>query len=216
MNYLQGSFSENWYQARGEVLAGEALFPILPESGSAEIVSIDAAPSERFAGILFAYWTLFQSAKESIHISTPYFVPDLDLQTGLMAASRRGVAVTLLVPGSHQDSVLVRYASQSYYRDLLAAGVRIFEYQPTMIHSKVVVVDGAWSLIGSPNFDSRSFELNYEIALAVHDRSLAAALIASIDKDLADAKAITQAEIDKWSAFQRARSQLALLLREQL
>ncbi len=216
VNYLQGSFSENWHQTRGEVLAGTALFPELPTSGTADIVPVDAAPSERFAGIPFTFWMLFRSARERILIATPYYVPDPDLHMGLIAAARRGVAVTLLVPGPHQDSTLVRYASRTYYGDLLAAGVRLHEYQPTMMHTKVVVVDDAWSFIGSPDFDSRSFELNYEIALAVRDTELAEAIAASFEDDLGHAREVMPATVEDWSMFERARNHLALLLREQL
>lgn len=213
---LQGAFAENWREAIGEVLAGDRIFPVQEAAGDARVIGINTAPGESFQGVPLAYWMLINSARRRLLIATPYFVPDADLQHDVVAAARRGVEVTLLVPGRHQDSKLVRYASRTYYRALLEAGVRIHEYQPTLMHSKVMVVDDDWSLIGSPNFDSRSLEFNYENALAVRDRALAARLAESTAEDLRNARPITLEEVDDWSAFERARNALALLLREQL
>ena len=216
VRYLQGSFAENWRQATGVVLAGESLFPALPLAGDARMVPLNAAPNGSISDIAFAYWLLFHAAREEVRIATPYFVPDPDLELGIADAARRGVKVTLLVPGPHQDSAIVRYASRAYYRRLLEAGVRIFEYQPTMMHTKTVTVDNQWAFIGSSNFDSRSFELNYEIAVAVYDASLVDALQASYENDLKVAREITLREVNEWSFFARARNHMALLLREQL
>lgn len=216
VRYLQGSFAENWRQASGEVLAGEAMFPELPAVGEADVVPINAAADEHFSGIPFTYWLLFRSARERIRIATPYYVPDPDLELGLLTAARRGVQVTLLIPGDNQDSIIVRYASRTYYRELLEAGVRIYEYQPTLMHTKLAIVDDTWALVGSPNFDSRSFELNYEIALAVYDRPFVQELTVSYAEDLQHARPITLEEVDSWSPVDRTLNYLALLLREQL
>jgi cardiolipin synthase len=216
VRYLQGSFAENWHQASGVVLAGAEVFPELPPAGDARMVPLSTPPTQYFTGISFTYWLLFRTARKDVLVATPYYVPDPDLELGLIEAAKRGVRVTLLVPGPHQDSALVRYASRTYYRELLEAGVRIFEFQPTVMHSKLVIVDGAWALIGSPNFDSRSIELNYEIAVAVYDRAFAQELSTSFARDLKRSREITLDDVDEWSAFERLRDQLALLLREQL
>jgi cardiolipin synthase len=216
VRYLQGSFAEDWRLASGVVLAGERIFPTIDALGTAAIVPISAAANERFAGIPFTYWFLFGSARERIMVQTPYYVPDPSLELGLLAAARRGVDVTLLVPGEHQDSIFVRYASRTYYRDLLQAGVRVFEYRPTFLHVKVMVIDDELSLIGSPNFDSRSTELNRELALAVRDRALVEALEVSIAQDVARSDELTLAEVDQWSLLARARNYASRLLREQL
>lgn len=216
VRHLQGSFAENWRQATGVVLAGEAMFPVLPSVGDARMVPLNAAPGGSISDIAFVYWLLFHAATKEVRIATPYFVPDPDLELGIAEAARRGVKITLLVPGDHQDSAIVRYASRTYYRELLEAGVRIFEYQPTMMHTKTVTVDNQWAVIGSSNFDSRSFELNYEIAVAVYDASLVDALQASYARDLKEAREITLQEVNDWSLFARARNHMALLLREQL
>jgi len=216
VRYLQGSFAENWRQASGVVLVGDAMFPPLTPAGNARVVPLRAAPGGSISDIAFIYWLLFHTAQKEVRIATPYFVPDPDLELGIAEAARRGVRITLLVPGQYQDSAPVRYASRTYYRRLLEAGVKIFEYQPTMMHTKTVTVDGQWAVIGSSNFDSRSFELNYENALAVYDDPLVKALDLSYAKDLADAREITLKDVEQWSLFARIRNHLALLLREQL
>ncbi|MBA3564822.1 MAG: cardiolipin synthase B [Gammaproteobacteria bacterium] len=216
VRYLQGAFAENWRQASAEVLAGERMFPPLAPAGAARMVPLNAAPQGSISDIAFVYWLLFHSAHEKVRIATPYFAPDPELELGVQEAARRGVEVTLLVPGPHQDAAVVGYASRTYYRRLLKAGVRIFEYQPTMMHTKTVTVDNTWAVIGSSNFDSRSFELNYEIAVAVYDRPFVEALNASYTEDLSESTEITLADVEQWSIFARARDRIALLLREQL
>lgn len=216
VRYLQGSFAENWRQATGEVLAGDRMFPPLQQIGQARTVPLSISPAGAVSKMTFVYWLLFNSAREEVTIVTPYFVPDPELETSITAAARRGVRVTLLVPGPHQDSKLAGYAAMTYYRRLLEAGVRVFEYQPTMLHSKLAIVDDAWAVVGSPNFDSRSFELNYEVAMAVYDRQFAEVLNASIAADLRRSREITMDDVDSWPAWMRLRNYLALLLREQL
>lgn len=216
VRYLQGSFAENWRQATGEVLAGDRMFPPLSPVGAARIVPLNAAPDGSISDIAFVYWLLFHTAREEVLVATPYFVPDPDLELGIAEAARRGVRVTLLVPGPYQDSTIVGFASQTYYRELLEAGVRIFEYQPTMMHAKTVTVDGSWAVIGSANFDSRSFLLNYEIALAVYDESFVDELDQSFAEDLSRSHEITLADVEDWSAFERLRNHTMLLVREQL
>lgn len=216
VRHLQGSFAENWRQASGEVLAGAALFPPLPPAGSAYVIPLSTEPSESYSGIALTYWMLFRSASKQLHVATPYYVPDPDMGLGLTEAARRGVAVTLLIPGPYQDAAVVRYASRAYYRGLLEAGVRIFEYQPTLMHTKAVTVDGTWALVGSPNFDSRSFELNYENALVLYDSNVVHALDATFAHDLTRSREITLADVDSWSAWDRFVNKASLLLRAQM
>ncbi|CAA9341845.1 MAG: Cardiolipin synthetase [uncultured Lysobacter sp.] len=216
VRYIQGSFAENWHEASGTVLAGDDLFPSLAPIGNARAVPISTTPGDDFGGIPFTYWLLFRAAQREVLIATPYYVPDPDIGLGLIEAARRGVRVTLLIPGPHQESAVVRYASYTYYRELLEAGVRIFEYQPTVMHTKLVIVDGAWALIGSPNFDSRSIELNYENAVAVYDEAFAARLSESFAHDLTRSKEVAREDVERWGVFARARNALAALLREQL
>lgn len=216
VRYLQGSFAVNWRQATGEVLAGREPFPDLESAGDIRIVAVDAAPSIRISTIAFSYWLFFHGAREEIRVTTPYYVPDPRLDLGLAEAARRGVKVTLLVPGPHIDSAIVSLACKTYYRALLEAGVAIFEYQPTMIHTKTVTVDGNIALIGSPNFDSRSFALNYEEALVVYDSPFAERINRCFEDDLAKARRVTLEEVRRWSMWTRTRHRLARLLRAQL
>jgi cardiolipin synthase len=159
---------------------------------------------------------MFRGARERIYVATPYFVPDPDLEIGLEDAARRGLDVRLLVPNDYQDSKLVRYASQTWYADLLRAGVRIYEYQPTMMHVKAVSVDREWAIVGSANFDNRSFMINFEVSVAVFDPGFVAELDDSFERDLRKAREITLGEVDAWSLFARTRNHLARTLREQL
>ncbi len=216
VRYLQGSFSVNWRQATGEVLAGQDMFPDLEPAGDVRTVAIDAAPSVRISTIAFTYWLLFHAAGREIQITTPYFVPDPRLHLGLASAARRGVKVTLLVPGPHTDSAMVAAASKTYYRKLLQAGVAIHEYQPTMIHTKQVTVDDAWAVIGSPNFDTRSFALNYEEAMVAFDEPLVRELKESFANDLTHACRITLQEVRAWTLYERVRNRFGRLLRAQL
>jgi cardiolipin synthase len=126
------------------------------------------------------------------------------------------VEVVLILPNELNDSRLVRWASRTYYRPLLEAGVRIFEYQPTMFHVKAVTVDDAWAIVGSANFDNRSFELNYEVMLAVEDRELVESLQESMRADLEESREITLEVVEAWSPLARARDRLATVLREQI
>ena len=132
------------------------------------------------------------------------------------ATARRGVEVLIILPNELNDSRLVRWASRTYYRALLEAGVRIFEYQPTMFHVKAVTVDDDWAIVGSANFDNRSFELNYEVMVVAEDSMLVDSLQKSMRSDLRRSREITLADVEEWSLLERVRDRLATVLREQL
>ena len=155
-------------------------------------------------------------ARERVWISTPYYAPDPDLQKSIEETARRGVEVLLIVPNDLNDSRLVRWASRIHYRPLLEAGVRIFEYQPTMFHVKAVIVDRDWAIVGSANFDNRSFELNYEVMVAGEDTVLVADLEGSMRADMRRSKEITLKDVREWSILERGRDRLVSALREQL
>src|SRR6185369_8054568 len=124
------------------------------------------------------------SATKSIYISNAYFVPDSDTLRALEGAVRRGVDVRVIVPGEINDVPIVRHASRMHYDLMLRRGIRIFEYQPTMMHAKTMVVDGIWSTVGSSNFDDRSFRLNDEVNVNVYDEGIAAKLEEMFREDL--------------------------------
>lgn len=216
VRYLQGAFVENWRQATGDLLTGAHMFPAIEPAGDVPMVAINTGPVGATSQIGLSYWMMFRGARDRIYVATPYFVPDPDLELGLADAARRGLDVRLLVPNDHQDSRLVRYASQTWYGELRRADVRVYEYQPTMMHVKAVSVDREWAIVGSANFDSRSFEINFEIAVAVFDSTFVDALDASFEEDLRRAREITLEEIEDWSWLARGRNRLARAFREQL
>jgi cardiolipin synthase len=216
VRYLQGAFAENWREATGEALVEERFYPPVAPSGEARAVPVLGAPGGTVSDIAFLYWISLQAARERVWIATPYYMPDPDLQTAIEATARRGVEINLIVPNELNDSSLVRWASRTHYRSLLEAGVRIFEYQPTMYHVKAVTVDDDGAIVGSANFDNRSFELNYEVMIAVEDSALVHALERSMREDVRESREITLADVDEWSPLERARDRLATVLREQI
>src|SRR5919199_1658671 len=208
---LQTSFAENWLEAAGEVLPeaefsereGEPLHAYQPDGRVGMVVnSTPSAGRATRARLLFQ--GLIASARESIHICSPYFLPDRSLMAELERAARRGVPVTILTPGKWNNHPITRLASRRRYGRLLSAGAEIHEYQPAMIHAKVFIVDRLWCVVGSTNFDNRSFGLNDEVNLAVLDACLAELLGRDFAADLAAARAITLAEWRRRSYGERA------------
>ena len=128
-----------------------------------------------------------------VRISTPYFLPDRALRRALVTMAARGVAITVIVPGRRTDQQWVRLASRRMWGQLLEAGIRIFEFQPAMIHAKVLVVDELWTVLGTTNIDNRSFEHNDEDNLAMRDRAVAARLLADYERDLEVSEEVTLA-----------------------
>src|SRR3569832_1395449 len=161
---LQATFAENWLESCGELLSGTKFFPKCEEKGDSVAMVVNSTPSaggSTRARVLFQL--LLSSARESIHITTPYFLPDQSLSDELKRAQKRGVDVKILVPGKHNDHLLTRSSSRLAYGRLLEHGVRIFEYLPSMLHAKILLIDGKWSVLGSTNFGNRSFGINDEV-----------------------------------------------------
>ncbi len=174
---LQGAFAENWLEGTGEVLAGDEYLPELEpidEGGPMQVVRSSAKVGDTNAEAL--YYLAIASAQRSIELTAAYFVPRPAFTDALCAAAERGVEVRILVPGPHIDKGVVRVGGRAAYAQLLEAGVRVFEFQPTMLHAKTLCVDGSWSSVGTINFDNRSFQLHDEITLCVWDRGFAAEL----------------------------------------
>jgi cardiolipin synthase A/B len=192
---LQGVAAENWLECCGEILTGPEYFPDLHRAGDATAFVIRSSPSDRATTSRVAFQLLMEGADSTVHISTPYFLPDRSLRRALRGIARRGVAVTVIVPGAHTDQRWVRLASRRMWGELLEAGIRIFEYEKTMTHVKVLVVDGLWSVLGTTNIDNRSFEHNDEINVALLDTAVAARLLTDFDQDLADSREIT---LERW------------------
>jgi cardiolipin synthase len=192
---LQGVFAANWVESSDEILSGPGYFPAAPASKIPAIV-IESTPSQGGATrARMAFQTFLGAAKKSIYVTTPYFLPDRSARNEFVRAMKqRSVAVRILVPGSHNDHRFTRSASRADYGDLLAAGAQIYEYQPTMIHAKILVVDDAWVVVGSTNFDHRSFGINDEISVAILDPALAAQVVRQFDLDLRDSRQITYSD----------------------
>ena len=213
---LQGTFSENWLESSGELLAGDGFYPQEPQSGSQAAMVITSTPSDggsTRARVLFQ--TLIASARSSIQITTPYFLPDQSLRDEIIRARQRGVAVRILVPGGKSDHLMTRSSSRRVYGPLLEAGAEIYEYQPAMVHAKIMVVDGVWSVIGSTNLDNRSFGLNDEVNLASPDPNLAHALAEQYGQDLTHAERV---DYDHWKhrgLWERAVELFGVLLDRQ-
>jgi len=156
------------------------------------------------------------AAQKSIDIENAYFVPDSLTVDALIAAAKRGVRVRIVVPGKHTDARVQRWAAQALYGGLLAAGAEIYEYQPTMIHCKVLVIDGVWTSVGSANFDDRSFRLNDEANLNVFSEDLAREQVELIDRDIALSRRMVPRRWARRAASRRFYERLALLVRSQL
>jgi cardiolipin synthase len=215
---MQGIFTENWLEASDYILIGDKYFPQTGNPDGATALAIGSSPSEggsTRARMLFQ--VLIGSAKSNIVITTPYFLPDDSLRKEMIRAiQERGVKVEILVPGKHSDHSMTRSSSQGLFGDLLKAGAEISEYEPAMIHAKIMVVDGLWSVVGSTNLDHRSFGLNDEDNLVVLDRELAARLLSDFHDDIAKSKRVTLQDWEHRSLWERSMEWFGWLIsREQ-
>jgi len=216
--HLQATFAENWLEASGEILAHKDFFPVNSESEhltpSLIVNSSPSAGRSTRARILFQM--LLASAQESVLITTPYFLPDHSARAEMVRAIKeRGVKIQIVVPGKKSDHALTRNSSRRLYGELLAAGAKIYEYNPTMMHAKTLVIDGMWSVIGSTNFDNRSFGLNDEVNLAACDEKLAARITEDFDRDRDSSSAVNYEEWRRRSIFERAHEFFGMLLERQ-
>lgn len=219
VRYLDGAFAENWLNATGEVLVGdqERLDAPLPgPAGDVRALVVPTSPRGGMSPVALIYWTALTIATRSVDIATPYFAPDPALLETIMATARRGVRVRLLLPGDNNDQKIVHAVEQTYYSELIESGVEVHLFEPTMMHAKMVVVDERWSIVGSANFDNRSFELNDEIVLVCDSEPLNAALREAFEKDLSRANRLDGYELGIIDRLRGALYHVLLVLREQL
>ena len=188
---MQAIFSEDWTYTTGEILAGERFYPKVEPVGSMAAAAMSSSKSDASSLPKMLYFMAIQAATKRIYIQNPYFLPDRQIREGLIEAAKRGIDVRVMVPGPHMDIPPVRSASRHDFGSLLAAGVKIFEYQPTMIHSKVLVVDGIFSTIGSINLDALSMSKNAEAGVSFYDREFAKAVEAMFERDMKRSQPVT-------------------------
>jgi cardiolipin synthase len=194
---MQAVFMDNWTKASGNVLRGDAYFP--PEArrapageGRAQVFS--SSPSGGSDSMHLMYLMAITAADRSIDLSSAYFVPDGLTRDALVAALKRGVKLRIVMPGPYTDATTVQNASKAEWGPLLKAGAKMYEYQPTMYHCKVMVVDGLLTSVGSTNFDVRSFRLNDEANLNIYDEAFAARQSAIFDEDIGHSHRVTYEE----------------------
>jgi cardiolipin synthase A/B len=188
---MQAVFMDNWIKVSGDVLHGPEYFPPLQPVGAGKANVFSSSPSGGSESMRLMYLLAITAASRSIHLSTPYFIPDASAIKALTDAAKRGVTVQIITVGNHTDSETVRRASRARWGALLEAGVEIHEYQPTMYHCKVMIVDGLWTTVGSTNFDPRSFSLNDEANVNFYDVDFARRQIGIFQEDLARSRQVT-------------------------
>jgi cardiolipin synthase A/B len=213
---LQSTFAENWLESSGEILTGYDYFPFPEVAAQTTAMIVGSSPStgkSTSARVLFQL--LIASATKSIHITTPYFLPDTSARQELIKAVKRGVEVHIVVPGHHNDHLLTRRSSRRLYGPLLEAGAKIYEYQPAMNHTKSMTIDGLWGVVGSTNFDSRSFGINDEVNLAVLDPAFAERIDLDFRNDRSQSREITYEQWKRRPYAERAHELVGQILERQ-
>jgi cardiolipin synthase len=203
---LQATFAENWLESSGRVLAGgNDYFPECrkeeqPTNAASEIgIVVNSSPSiGRGTRARILFQVLLANAGKTIDITSPYFLPDRSARREMIrAVKERGVRLRILVPGKHADHLLTRSAGRRRFGELLEGGAEIYEYTPSMIHAKVLIIDGLWSIVGTTNFDNRSFGINDEVNVAFQNVALADRLMQDFERDLSQSKQVT---LERWNA----------------
>ena len=217
---VQSGFTTIWAACAGEMLVGDGHYPAREAAppGAEEVsyhTSVTSAPSHEDHPLRMFFMLSFVSARRTLYITTPYFVPDAQTRAAVAGRARQGVDVRILLPNELTDAVPIRLAGHSYFDELLSAGVRIFEFQPAMMHNKTVVVDGQWSVVGSANMDIRSKELNQENVLGILDEGFGRQLDAAFLADLQKAKEITLPEWRRRGIWPRITERASVLFAEQ-
>lgn len=214
---IQACFSENWAGETGELFVGDKVFPALEHEGDVLMHAVFAKPEGSAPAVKILHHTVLCLARERLWIQNPYFIPEPEAIEAMGAAVRRGVDVRVLMPAtSGSDNPIVQHAGHRNFEKLLRCGVRLFEYPHTLLHQKVMTVDGVWSAVGSTNFDDRSFDTNDEITLGILDAELAARLDGIFEKYAARATEITLEQWRRRPWWHRARDQVLYFFNELL
>ena len=213
---LQSGFMDNWIKSTGRVLHDDPYYPALEKSGDMGMHLFVSSPSGGSASMRLMYLLAIAATTQSIDLQASYFIPDHLVVDALVAARERGVRIRLLVPGRYIDSVLVRMASRRLWGRLLEAGVEIHEYQPTMMHNKMLILDGKLVSVGSTNFDMRSFDLNDEASLNIYSEQFGRQMTAVMNADLQHALPYTLNQWNERPWWQKFGEQLVRPIESQL
>jgi cardiolipin synthase len=213
---MQAAFTDNWIKTRAKVLFGDGYFPELKPAGASLAQVFKSSRGEGSESVRLMYLLSIASATKTVRLQAAYFVPDdLAIET-FVAARKRGVKIEIIVPGPHTDAKIVQSASRSLWGALLDAGVQIYEYQPTMYHCKVLIVDDVWVSVGSTNFDDRSFRLNDEVNLNIYDAAFAIEQVKVFEEDKGKSRLMTRKEFKNRSKVGKMFDEIAATFRRQL
>lgn len=217
VHQIQSAFIDNWIEEAGDVSGGDGVFPELVPTGELKAHLAYISPQGRTSTLKLLHYAVISGAKKRIRIQNPYFLPDPDAIRLLERAVARGVDVQVMLPSVEAtDSPFVQHASHHRFGALLKAGLRIWEYEKTLLHQKVMTIDGEWVSIGSTNFDDRSFELNDEVTLGVPDRGMAARFEEIFEGDRKFAREVTLEGYRSRSVPHRIIDFTMFLMNEQL
>lgn len=213
---LQSAFVDNWLESGGELLHGDKYFPELRATGSYAAQAFKGSPEEATENVELMYRLAIAAAEHSIKLSSAYFVPNDGTIKALQEAAGRGVEIQIITPGEHLDSEIVQAGSPALWGELLKAGVKIYQYEPTMFHCKVLVIDDYFSSLGSTNFDNRSFQLNDEVNLNVFDERFSTEQSRIFDEDAKRSKLVTYEDWKQRPWYQKAMNWLVFPFRREL
>jgi cardiolipin synthase len=212
---LQTGFSENWLETTGELVSGDRYYPAPRPAGELAVQTVMSSPETGVSRAGSMYYLSIVCARKSIDIANPYFVPDAVACDTLVDARKRGVDVRIMVSGIRNDNWLARQNSIHLSGRLLEAGIEILEYNRTMLHQKTMVVDGVWSIVGTTNFDNRSFAHNEESDVCVYDRALARTLHEAFIADVDGCRRLQYAEWRRRGWWTKVQGVVASLLQDQ-
>jgi cardiolipin synthase len=212
---IAGVFAENWVECCGEILTGQDTYKPRRPVGRVAAFAIKSSPADRATVSRVLFQTLIEGSNAKVTVQTPYFLPDKAFRTAIKRTVRRGVDMTVIVPGSQTDQRWVRLASRRMYGQMLEAGMKIYEYERGMTHVKTLLVDDLWSVIGTTNLDNRSFEHNDEVNVAFRDAGINARLTADFQNDLSHSREITLSDWRRRPLWEKLIGSVAWVLERQ-
>jgi cardiolipin synthase len=213
---LQAVFAQNWLRVSGEILTGEDYFQFPSDSNGTPALVVGSTPAAGATQARILFQLLISCAAKCVYISSPYFLPDRSARRAIVRAAReRNVEVKILTPGDNNDERLTRASSRELYGSLLKHGIKIYEYGPSMNHTKALMVDDCWVVVGSTNFDYRSFVINDEVNLALLDPATTRRVAQDFERDLSQSKEITYQDWRTKRRFRVAEWVVSLLERQE-